>query len=607
MNTAPFYELHDRLYDCASAGCASINEDFRLKRAVEGMAPLAEANKTFARLRDMCARLFTEPEPALLLADCIALADALAVAQGHYTNAEESRPSTLEYNAECSMEAGWRSVKALWTAILTRSPSLRELDQYEHGLLGDPRILEQFICASGEKSENIRAFAREMCAAYGTSIVPLLKNALDLSDEKASGMQVDYVADTAGSAENDWYLSLAENDEAPQNVRIKAIQALARDSGNAPRLLDFCRTEKGKIKTAALLETARLDPPGFEEILKKLTAKYKDGYLPIICASPSGVAVDFIRSRLDAAFSADKKSRPGLIDVKSICDMMINKRDIDDCFLRAAEYAEKFPASPGGTSELQELNAVLINNMFPDPDGSFKAMTLRLHEKQPEAFLAAWCVAILADDPNAVSAELKKRISHKGVYPVFDILEEGIRYSESDGRYIFQEEIPVSYGNIPVRVLKKPLFERMPQSLIELLGDVSVLADKSSRAEFLVRERCMFLSRAINSAAPADADMIKEQAVKYALAAMEKAPVDEALSLVLNNSQPDEKTRLRLFRSYAMLPYNAPGSITEVARTPLLTVEQKRSIIKEMQDTILTGKLSYCVQFAARVLNELPE
>ncbi len=39
MNTTPFYELHDRLYDRASAGCASIAEDFRLKRAVENMAP----------------------------------------------------------------------------------------------------------------------------------------------------------------------------------------------------------------------------------------------------------------------------------------------------------------------------------------------------------------------------------------------------------------------------------------------------------------------------------------------------------------------------------------------------------------------------------------
>lgn len=91
MNTTPFYELHDRLYDRASAGCASIAEDFRLKRAVENMAPLAEANKTFARLRDMCAKLFTKPEPALLLADYIALAGV----QGSFQDVRNRTPARL--------------------------------------------------------------------------------------------------------------------------------------------------------------------------------------------------------------------------------------------------------------------------------------------------------------------------------------------------------------------------------------------------------------------------------------------------------------------------------------------------------------------------------
>lgn len=95
MNTTPFYELHDRLYDRSSAGCASIAEDFRLKRAVENMAPLAEANKTFARLGNMCAKLFTEPEPALLLADYIALAGALAVVQGSFQDVRNRAPARL--------------------------------------------------------------------------------------------------------------------------------------------------------------------------------------------------------------------------------------------------------------------------------------------------------------------------------------------------------------------------------------------------------------------------------------------------------------------------------------------------------------------------------
>lgn len=607
MNTAPFYELHDRLYDCASAGCASIPEDFRLKRAVEGMAPLAEANKTFARLRDMCARLFTEPEPALLLADCIALADALAVAQGHYTNAEESQPGTLEYDVEYNMEAGWRSVKSLWAAILTKSQHLKKLDPDEYALLGDPRILEMFISASGEKGENISAFAETMCAAYGTSIVPLLKGSIDMSDEKASGVQVDYIANTAGSAENDWYLSLAENEEAPQNVRIKAIQALGRDSANALRLLDFCRTEKGRVKTAALLETARLNPPGFDDILTKLTAKYKDSYLPILCTSTSDVAVDFIRSRLDSAFSADKMNRPDPKQVMSTVSMMIYKPDIDDCFLRALEYSRKFPASPKGIYELREMNYVLINNMFPDPDGRFKAMTLRLHEKEPEAFFTAWCIAMLPDDPDKVAAEMKKRISRRGSYAAFHLLEDGIRYSESDGKYIFAAEVPVAYGDIPVRVLTMPLFARMPQSLTELLGESSMISGDSREMTYPVQARCNFLKTAIETAAPDDVGAIKEQTVKFALAAIKKIPHLDLLELIVNYGSPDSKTTFRLIRDCAMFPPNAPRSAYEVAKTPLLTVQQKRTLLLEMLDKVLTGPLSHFSTIARNLLEELPE
>lgn len=605
MNTAPFYELHDRLYDCASAGCDSIQEDFRLKRAVEGMTPLAQANKTFARLQDMCAKLFTEPEPALLLADCIALADALAVAQGYYTNAEESHASTLEYDVECNMEAGWRSVRSLWAAILTKSPHLKQLDPHEYALLGDPRILEQFISASGEKSENISAFAEKMCAAYGTSIVPLLKNSLDLSDEKCPGMQVEYVAEVAGSAENDWYLSLAENEEAPQAVRIKAIQALGRDSKNALRLLDFCRTEKGKVKTAALIETARLDPPGFSDILAKLTAKYKDTSLPVICASPSQIAVDFIRSRLDEAFAADKKNRPGFKQVMSTVSMMINKRDIDDCFLRALEYAEKHPASPKGVSEVREMNYVLINNMFPDPDGSFKAMILRLHEKQPEAFFTAWCIAMLADEPDAVAAEMKKRISNRGGYAAFHILEEGISYSESEGKYVLSAEFPVAYGNIPVRTLTKPLFERMPQSLADLLADTSMLTGDSKDMKYTVQARCIFLNAAIDTAAPADADMIRVQVLKFAHEAMKKIPVFELLEIIVKYGSPDSETILKMVRSCALLPANAPLSIHKVAGASYLTDQQKRSLLQEMLDTVLAGPLSFYAYIARNQLDRI--
>lgn len=601
MNTTPFYELHDRLYDCASAGCASISEDFRLKRAVEGMAPLAEANKTFARLRDMCVKLFTEPEPALLLADCIALADALAVAQGKFQSDEESRESTLEYNVEYNKEAGWRSVKGLWTAILTKSQHLKELDTDEYALLGDPRILEQFICASGEKGENITAFAEKMCAAYGTSIVPLLKSSLDLTDEKASGMQVDYVADVAGSVENEWYLSLAENEEATQNVRIKAIQALARDSANAPCLLDFCRTEKGKVKNAALLETARLDPPGFDEILTKLTAKYKDSYLPVMCASKSSVTVDFIRSRLDEAFDGAKdKKYPELDWLLATINIMHGKRDIDDCFLRMAEFLKKYPDNVKSGRALREMNSVLIDELFCDPDGSFKAMVYRLHKQAPKSFPYAWCVVLLEDDPDSAAAELK-RYSDDFIFP---FVENGIRYSEQHGRYILDSsELNISHAPLHDKKHVIPLFERMPKSFAKLYSEYYSDIDSRS-AEYLVRNRCIFLKNAIEKAAPDDVEMIKEQVVKFAHTTFGKIPYLDLLMLILIYDMPDSKTIFKMFRSYAMLPYNAPRSIKEIADTTYLTPEQKRPILEDMIAKVLTNE--HFSAIAKRYLNELP-
>ena len=78
MNITPFYELRTRLYASAASGCFAVNEDFRLKRAIEAFEPLAQANKAFMKLYSDCGKLFTSDSPADVLSDCIALADALA-------------------------------------------------------------------------------------------------------------------------------------------------------------------------------------------------------------------------------------------------------------------------------------------------------------------------------------------------------------------------------------------------------------------------------------------------------------------------------------------------------------------------------------------------
>ena len=42
MDISKFYELRERLYNTAAAGCMTVSEDFRLKRAVDDFKQLGE-------------------------------------------------------------------------------------------------------------------------------------------------------------------------------------------------------------------------------------------------------------------------------------------------------------------------------------------------------------------------------------------------------------------------------------------------------------------------------------------------------------------------------------------------------------------------------------
>ena len=92
MDITKFYELRTRLYNTAAAGCMTVSEDFRLKRAVEDFKPLASANKAFEKLNALCEKLLSAEKPESVLPDCIALAEALAVTQGTFADSAETTP-----------------------------------------------------------------------------------------------------------------------------------------------------------------------------------------------------------------------------------------------------------------------------------------------------------------------------------------------------------------------------------------------------------------------------------------------------------------------------------------------------------------------------------
>ena len=54
MDITPIYDLRDRLRTAMIAGTSLLAEDFRLKRAVEAMAPLEKAAPVFAKVGELC-------------------------------------------------------------------------------------------------------------------------------------------------------------------------------------------------------------------------------------------------------------------------------------------------------------------------------------------------------------------------------------------------------------------------------------------------------------------------------------------------------------------------------------------------------------------------
>lgn len=536
MNIMPFYELRTRLYSCAAAGCSAINEDFRLKRAVDDFAPLAEANKAFGKLYNMCGRLFSEDNTALLLADCIALADALAVAQGGYADNSETSESVFLADVPNKENAPYSAVNALADKIEKAGQTLEKLTADEKLLLGDPRILAAFIKISDVNSYYFAEFAEIICSAYGKSIVIPLKNAVGMSSEKASGNQVRYVANIAGYDENDWYLTLAHNENAPQGVRLKAIEALGRDARNGQELLDIYNTEKGKIKNAAMLEIAKLGIPEADEILAKMKSKFKQTYWQYFAVSPSAAAVGFAREMIGKAFGGTfEKDKPGIDDVISL---MQNKSGADDCFISLAQNIRQ--AENSYYLETQ-INNVLISNLANKPNDEYKALISRLYEADKKSFFRAYFFLRFTEDPQTAFDDFSSETKEKKQSMLY-FLNQTI-YSDAEKMYYISYMPDYEQKGTRIRL---PLFSEMPQNIIDFVGNSSEIKSggllsklvnavkKSVGAnDFMSTEYSLqaFL-HILSNCSPDDYERVRKSAVRLALASAANDPSYRTIDVI---------------------------------------------------------------------------
>lgn len=528
MNTSPFYDLRRRLYSCAAAGFQTVNEDFRLKKAYEAFEPLSDANKAFAKLYALCGRLFTSDNAPEALADCIALADALAVTQGTFADSSETEKSADSISEKLPEAVPYSAVTELCEKIENGSPKLDEITPDELKLISDPRVLSAFIGACDKTSIYLFSFSELIFDRYGTALVPLLKKAVDLSDPKASGTAVWYVSRSAGSAENDWYLSLAENEEAPQKVRIAAIEALGGDSSNAPKLIELYRTQKGEVKNAALMAVLELDPPEAGEILAKQIEKEKgnyEKYADYIRISPSQTAEDIVRAQMNetAQIPCEKDILMSVLCTEKTVLLFKNKSGIADCYFLAVDIIKKWGAGEKMTDDhYAALNDTLIKNLQHKDNEKFRCLISELYKKCPNEFVPAYFFMKLIDDPDDAVSILSGSLE-KLHFSVTRFVAD-IRYSSAHKAYFTEYRFNSAADSEPA--CKAFLFESFPDSLLEVMCSLSDINEE------FYGQICYSLQGFIKGCAPYDRERIVSAVIDTAFDMANRSPSYYCVDLI---------------------------------------------------------------------------
>ena len=500
--TNAFFALRERLYAAAAAGCAVIREDFRLKRAIEAFQPLSGANPVFAKLYGMVEKLPESEQPALLLCDCIALADAVAVTQ---SKSQEDSPAVP---AE------------LLPPFPVKQTSFRQLQQAKHLVDGsanyvlesaffqeakqDPRLLYSYLKQTNAKSERADLLSMAFEQIYGKTLIPLLIDSIDMQNPKSTGQQIVYLKRLGGDSLNDLFRSYAVNPDAPQDVRIRAMEALWDKPEYAEDFLNIYQTEKGKIKSAALKCLVHTNSPLADTVLQKLFAKPKDSYYALAGEGRTPLCYAFAEEHI-TKFLEDTDPKKNEVMYKFLLPALANKPDVSELFLRMAAFTRTVTQGYGHDNEcIQIMNTILIENLCRHEDAAFHELICTLYEKEPEIFLKArLCVALLTEPENTFvrfEAECTKHLNDTAL-----LLRCIRRTPDRKWRMTpdFQVENKSTYS--------LAMFEKMPDSLLDFIGNA---VQKQSTIDSNTVFRLVTFSEALLEGCDADEHSRTETAIR---------------------------------------------------------------------------------------------
>lgn len=261
MNLQALYDLKERLEHAAIAGTSLLQEDFRIRRAVETLAPLAKANPVLEKIRAGTIALLNAPEAerSIKLLDVLSLVDAVVYTQGTTNISGEMIPP--EQGTGCYVQVSYGQLQPLLTALngsgSGRTSLIRECWIQHPDYFTDFRVVPSVVGAIGDNYGVLADLIEEILMKQGPSIIPLLKDNFNPSGKSEMARRVRLIAKLSGENENDWFVSILP--DCKKDIREAVIQALSLSKKNHQLLLDLCQSERGKLKDAAMRSLAAMD------------------------------------------------------------------------------------------------------------------------------------------------------------------------------------------------------------------------------------------------------------------------------------------------------------------------------------------------------------
>lgn len=298
MDITPIYDLRARLKAGAIAGTGLIPEDFRLKRAVEAIRPLAGASPVFTKLVGLAESVLAPecPDREGALLDALTLADAVLCTQGKVT---ADGPLEAVHTTGCgslAMDVPYSTMAALLDALANsgsgRYSLVLETHEQRPELFEDYRVKAALVGALGASYGELADQAKEWLKESGEAVLPLLYSGFDPRGKKEMVRRVQIVEAVAGKNANPFYLE--QLDGAEKEVRAALIYALRHEPQNEQLLLELACTEKGNCRKTAYWALAEMPGSGAEVFWSDLWKRRPREVLDYLQMSDSVWAADMV-------------------------------------------------------------------------------------------------------------------------------------------------------------------------------------------------------------------------------------------------------------------------------------------------------------------------